>query len=211
MPKEISVKSLFSHVKVSIFTGLLVLTLASLSSPKIAKADTVSDSDLIIPEATLDLAFNIQKPEMTSGAFQIPVNYTYMSQRFSSFHPGIDLPSKYGSSIKPIASGIVEEADYSPFGYGNVVIIDNGNGIESLYAHLSKIKVKKGDQVSSFTEIGLVGSSGHSTGPHLHLEIHVNNKAINPLSVLPPINKTQPSSVDTPAVGGPISTTSILP
>lgn len=115
---------------------------------------------------------------------QTPIKFTYISQGFSSFHPGIDLATKYGTKITPITSGIVEVAGYSPFGYGNEIVINNGNGIKSLYAHLAKIEVKVGQKVELDTEIGLVGITGHSTGPHLHLEIHKNGVAINPLTLL---------------------------
>jgi murein DD-endopeptidase MepM/ murein hydrolase activator NlpD len=107
-----------------------------------------------------------------------------MSQGFSTFHPGLDLATKYGTKINPIESGTVKMAGYSSFGYGFEIVIDHEDGTESLYAHLSKIEVKKGDTVNLNTEIGLVGSTGHSTGPHLHLEVHKNGIAINPLSVI---------------------------
>jgi murein DD-endopeptidase MepM/ murein hydrolase activator NlpD len=70
-------------------------------------------------------------------------------------------------------------------GYGNTVFIDHGNNLTSRYAHLSKIEVKVGDKVNMDTEIGKLGITGRTTGPHLHLEIHENGKAINPLTVLP--------------------------
>ena len=140
-------------------------------------------TNLIIPEEKLATSFNI--PSEEESGIQLPVQFTYISQRFSLFHPGIDLPSKLGSPVQAIESGIVEETHYSLFGYGNEIIIDHGNGRKSLYAHLSKIEVKTGDQVKPTTEIGKIGSTGQSTGPHLHLEIYQDNKAINPLTVLP--------------------------
>ncbi len=148
-------------------------------------------NSMIIPQDQLDSAFNIPK-EITLNVqkVQIPINFTYMSQGFSAFHPGIDLATKFGTPIKPIKEGIVIEAGFSPFGYGNEVLIDNGSGMESLYAHLSKIMVKKGDKVSLDSEIGLVGSTGHSTGPHLHLEIHQDDKPVNPITILPPLTNT---------------------
>lgn len=148
-------------------------------------------TDLTIPQSKLDLAFNVSAKE-TEAKIQIPIVFTYMSQGYSSFHPGIDLATKYGTPIKPVEAGTVEEAGYSPFGYGNEVVIDNGNGIETLYAHLSKIEVKKGDVVNIDSEVGLVGSTGRSSGPHLHLEIHKEGKPVNPLTILPTL-KTDPS------------------
>ncbi|CAN5283493.1 hypothetical protein BH10PAT1_BH10PAT1_3610 [soil metagenome] len=142
---------------------------------------------LLISQAQLNIAFNVQDNTKNSSIKQIPIDFIYMSQGFSAFHPGVDLATKFGTQILPFEAGIVTQAGYSPFGYGNEVIIDNGNGIESLYAHLSRIDVKKGDRVTVNTEIGLVGSTGHSTGPHLHFEIHKDGVPINPVSILPDI------------------------
>jgi len=141
---------------------------------------------LIIPQEKLDVAFNVATNNTKdNNKIELPLEFNYMSQGFSSFHPAIDLATKYGTSIKPIKAGVVKEAGYSPFGYGNEVLINHGDGMESLYAHLSKIEVKTGDEVTVDSEIGLVGTTGHSTGPHLHLEIHQNGKSINPLTILP--------------------------
>jgi murein DD-endopeptidase MepM/ murein hydrolase activator NlpD len=134
------------------------------------------------PARSLNTAFTIQS--IPAPKIQFPVEFTYMSQGFSTFHPGLDLATKYGTKINPIESGTVKMAGYSPFGYGFEIVIEHEDGMESLYAHLSKIEVKKGDIVNLNTEIGLIGSTGHSTGPHLHLEIHKNGAAINPLSVI---------------------------
>jgi murein DD-endopeptidase MepM/ murein hydrolase activator NlpD len=68
--------------------------------------------------------------------------------------------------------------------YGNYVIIDHGNGYQTLYAHMSKIIASKGQWVSQGTRIGLVGSTGYSTGPHLHFTVYKNGNTINPMSVL---------------------------
>ncbi len=158
-----------------------------LLASNLALALVAMPGSLAIPQNKLDGAFNIPDTVIAISVpkIQIPVEFIYMSQGFSSFHPGIDLAGKYGTPIKPVEAGVVIEAGYSPFGYGNEVIIDSGNGVESLYAHLSKIKVKIGEVVSLDSEIGLVGSTGHSTGPHLHLEIHKDGKPVNPLTILP--------------------------
>jgi murein DD-endopeptidase MepM/ murein hydrolase activator NlpD len=80
--------------------------------------------------------------------------------------------------------GIVTKTEYNWFGYGNMIVVSHGPDFESLYAHLSKIDVKVGEQVTTDSIIGLSGSTGHSTGPHLHLEIHQDGKAIDPAPVL---------------------------
>jgi len=145
-----------------------------------------TQASLIIPQKELDSSFNIPvNTPRDPNTIQAPVAFNYISQGFRTFHPGIDLATEFGMPIKPIKAGTIEEAGYSPFGYGNEVVIDNGNGMESLYAHLSKIEVQKGESVDTTTVIGLVGTTGHSTGPHLHLEVHINGTPVNPLSVLP--------------------------
>jgi murein DD-endopeptidase MepM/ murein hydrolase activator NlpD len=145
-------------------------------------------TNLIIPQQKLDISFNIAST-VDQNKIQIPIIFHYMSQGFHFYHPGIDLATDFGTQIKPIKAGVVEEAGYSPFGYGNEILIDNGNGMESLYAHLSKIEVRIGQKVNINTTIGQVGTTGHSTGPHLHLEIHQDGKPINPLTVLPALNQ----------------------
>jgi murein DD-endopeptidase MepM/ murein hydrolase activator NlpD len=126
-----------------------------------------------------------ENPIITIKVFQYPLANMRISQSFSFFHPGVDLATLTGTPIKPIKGGKVIEAGYSPLGYGNMVYIDHGNGVTSLYGHMSKILVKKDDNVDDNTVIGEVGSTGHSTGPHLHLEIRIDEKPINPFSVLP--------------------------
>jgi len=120
----------------------------------------------------------------TELSVRMPVDNPKITQNFRTFHPGIDLAQPVGASIYPIMDGIVESVAYSRFSYGNHIIINHGSGFKSLYAHLSKINVKENDQVDKNTIIGLVGSSGWSTGPHLHLEVHDNGRPFNPLTIL---------------------------
>lgn len=96
-------------------------------------------------------------------------------------HHGIDLAGQYGLKIYATGDGIVEAAGYNRHGYGNEVVLDHGFGYESRYAHLQEILVKPGQKVSRGDVIGTLGSSGRSTGPHLHYEIRHNNRAINPM------------------------------
>jgi murein DD-endopeptidase MepM/ murein hydrolase activator NlpD len=127
----------------------------------------------------------IDTPIITIKVFQYPLANMRISQSFSFFHPGVDLAVPIGTPIKSVKEGKVVEAGYSPLGYGKMVYIDHGNGVTSLYGHMSKILVKNGDEVDNNTIIGEIGSTGHSTGPHLHLEIRIGEKPINPFSVLP--------------------------
>ncbi len=94
-------------------------------------------------------------------------------------HKGIDLVAKKGSKIMSTGKGVVKSAHYS-MGYGKCVKIDHGFGYVSVYAHMSKIKVKKGQKVNHGDLIGLVGNTGRSTGSHLHYEVWINGKAVNP-------------------------------
>lgn len=98
-------------------------------------------------------------------------------------HTGVDLAATTGTPIYAAGDGIVLIAGYSaPWGaYGNMVLIDHGNGTVSLYGHQSKVAVSQGDKVKAGQLIGYVGSTGWSTGPHLHFEIRVNDQSVNPL------------------------------
>lgn len=137
------------------------------------------------PNAIDETIIQAQTTLVTEKGIQLPVDYFKINQGFSFFHPGLDIGGPIGEPIKPIRSGFVTEAGYTRDGYGNNVVIDHGNGLISRYAHLSKIEVKVGQVVDMNTEIGRLGITGHTTGPHLHLEIHQNGISINPLTVLP--------------------------
>ncbi len=99
--------------------------------------------------------------------------------RKSRFHSGIDLDLEIGDDIFASFDGIVKKSDYVS-GYGNLVVIKHYNGLETYYAHLSKILVMEGDTVDSGEKIALGGNTGRSTGPHLHYEIRYRGAAINP-------------------------------
>lgn len=116
---------------------------------------------------------------------RLPTLNFVLNQKYTFFHPGIDLDGETGDPLFPIAKGVVTATENSRFAYGKAIYIDHGSDYVSLYAHLSEIKVTEGQFVDIDTEIGLMGSTGRSTGSHLHLEIRKNGMAINPLSVLP--------------------------
>jgi murein DD-endopeptidase MepM/ murein hydrolase activator NlpD len=86
--------------------------------------------------------------------------------------------------VKPFRSGVVIEAVHSAYGLGNHVIVDHGSGVTSVYAHLNSISVQVGQKVSLGTTIGMQGTTGVSTGTHLHFEIRVNGKAANPMQFI---------------------------
>jgi murein DD-endopeptidase MepM/ murein hydrolase activator NlpD len=115
---------------------------------------------------------------------RLPVQIMKVTQKFYFYHQGVDFDGESGDIVTPVKSGTVTQVIYSKFSYGNHVIIDHGNGLTSLYAHLSKIFVKEGDSVTIDQHLGLMGSTGRSTGSHLHLEVRENGKAIDPLKVI---------------------------
>lgn len=109
--------------------------------------------------------------------------FCYRTSPDTEFHPGVDLGADYGEIVRASAAGTVASADWDG-GYGMKVDIDHGNGYHTWYAHLSRIDVKVGQYVRKGENIALVGSTGFSTGPHLHYQVMLNGKAIDPAPYL---------------------------
>lgn len=118
------------------------------------------------------------------GNFIWPTNSVGISQYFAWYHPGLDLPNNAEPPVVASDGGTVVYAGWDSTGYGNRVDIDHGNGYLTRYAHLSNIYITEGQRVSRGQSIGQMGSTGRSTGPHLHFEIHFKGIAINPLAIL---------------------------
>ena len=114
---------------------------------------------------------------------RITSRYGVSSNIRKSTHTGLDISAVKGTDIKVVADGTVTAASYNG-SYGNLVKVDHGNGVETWYAHTSKMYVKKGDTVKAGNVIAAVGSTGNSTGPHLHLEIRINGETVNPQNYL---------------------------
>lgn len=110
----------------------------------------------------------------------ISSRYGEVSRIRSSAHKGVDIACSTGTPIKSIADGTVTYSGYDKTGLGYVVKIDHGNGVQTWYGHCSKLYVKTGEQVNAGDIISAVGSTGNSTGPHLHLEIRKDGKPVNP-------------------------------
>ena len=100
-----------------------------------------------------------------------------------AFHEGLDFSADVGQPIKATAAGIVIAAEITPE-YGNIVRISHGSGLETRYAHASKLLVKEGDRIKKNQVIALVGNTGRSTGPHLHYEIRMNGESLDPRKYL---------------------------
>ena len=107
--------------------------------------------------------------------------------RGHEYHEGQDIDAAWGTPVEVAASGKITIAGWQR-GYGNVVYVDHGSGISTRYGHLSKINVTVGQTVGTGDIIGLVGSTGRSTGPHLHYEVRVNNQPVDPKPYLPGAN-----------------------
>lgn len=128
---------------------------------------------------------------VSEGGYTYPVkNFvitTYFGRRgaFQRYHTGLDMAAPYGTPIYAARSGQVEVAGWSSWGYGYHVIIDHGGGVETLYGHMSRFVVSAGEWVERGQLIGYVGSTGWSTGPHLHFEVRVGGTPRNPLAYLP--------------------------
>lgn len=101
----------------------------------------------------------------------------------AAFHAGVDIPGPVGTPVYATADGVVDRAERAG-GYGNLVELDHGKGIQTRYGHLSKILVSAGTHVSRGQLIALMGSTGRSTGPHLHYEVRIDGHAVNPVPFL---------------------------
>jgi len=135
----------------------------------------VSSGSYTIASAKIDLGIDLIKP-VQSG-------YTITSRfgtRSSGMHRGLDIAAPTGTPIYAAAAGTVLSSGWSDNGFGYCILISHGNGVQTLYAHCSDLYVSAGEYVSQGEHIAAVGSTGWSTGPHLHLEIRVNGTIVNP-------------------------------
>jgi len=142
----------------------------------------------------------IQKVVKTSGAAFLPTMWAHIGKITNEFgprrnpfggysyefHAGLDIGGDMGDVVVAPANGVVSKADWMG-GYGNMVEINHGNGLTTRYGHLSRIGVHPGDKLQRGQILGLIGSTGRSTGPHLHFEVRLNDRPINPRRFLPPL------------------------
>ena len=165
------------------------------------KLDTLADGAIAIPSEK-----PIRTAEFTSG-------FGSRSDPFrhgASFHPGIDLAAKTGTPVYATAEGTVLRAGWNSGGYGNLVEIDHGRGIITRYGHMSAVLVSAGQRVTRGQQIGRVGSTGRSTGPHLHYEVRIDDSPVNPIPFMRSTDYLMAmkragnaASMDQVALGGP--------
>lgn len=164
--------------------------------------DSPRSSSEILPLQTLDApTISPQLPPLAAASIYLPeiaptmTGYLWPAQgvlssgygwRWGRMHHGIDIAGPTGTPILAAASGVVITAEWHTGGYGNLVEIEHPDGSITLYAHNHRILVNKGDQVEGGQLIAQMGSTGFSTGPHLHFEVHLPEKgSVNPLAYLP--------------------------
>ena len=123
------------------------------------------------------------KPAYTGGKLLWPTVGSRITQYYSWSHKGLDIANKTGTPLYAAEDGVVEKSGWSN-GYGYNVIINHGGGLKTLYGHASKLHVKAGDKVSRGDIIANMGSTGWSTGPHIHFEVRVNGVQQNPLNYI---------------------------
>lgn len=129
---------------------------------------------------------DIFKPApQAAGRFNWPTISRRISQYFRGWrHTGLDIAAPAGQPIYAAEDGVVITSGWSRGGYGNYIIIDHGDGVQTLYAHNSRNLVERGDRVSKGQVIGRIGSTGRSTGPHVHFEVRLDGNRVNPLEYL---------------------------
>jgi murein DD-endopeptidase MepM/ murein hydrolase activator NlpD len=156
-------------------------------------SDDVMDPDDIEMEKTLRVIQNTSDPATVPSiwAHEGKINNEFgfrrspFGGRSYEFHGGMDIDGERGQIVQATAAGVVTEAGWKG-GYGQMVEVDHGNGLRSRYGHLSRIDVTPGDTLTRGQAIALIGSTGRSTGPHLHYELRLGERPINPRRFLPP-------------------------
>jgi murein DD-endopeptidase MepM/ murein hydrolase activator NlpD len=167
------------------------------------KLDQLQDDVIAIPsdkpvktDVTFTSGFGVRADPFHAGA---------------AMHPGIDLAGAYGTPVYATADGTVLRAGWNNGGYGNLVELDHGRGITTRYGHMSAILVHEGDHVTRGEQIGRIGSTGRSTGNHLHYEVRIDGRPVNPIPfmkstdyVLAMQKRQGAASMDAVAMGGPV-------
>ncbi|MDP3488355.1 MAG: peptidoglycan DD-metalloendopeptidase family protein [Bacillota bacterium] len=167
-------------------TATILRTQQSIDQIKESIPETEDSLKDLEKKVQVQRAKDVATPSLWPTSGTITSGFGYRRTPFGSsreFHSGLDIGASRGTQVYSAASGVVRMAGYNG-GYGNVIFVDHGYGFSTVYAHLSKLNVKIGQQVTKGQLIGLVGSTGASTGPHLHYEVRVNGIAVNPTKYL---------------------------
>lgn len=174
-------------IKFAIITAILIGSLAYLNS-------FMNESIAVNTLNNYDRKTNVESANKSQGKVKTvngkPLMFFHptcggvvtssFGERWGKFHKGIDIGKSLGDDVLSCLDGTVKSKFYEKDGYGNIIIIDHGNGLESRYAHLNGFNVNVGDKVEGGSKIATVGNTGRSTGPHLHFEMRINDKPINP-------------------------------
>lgn len=188
-------------------------TLASIAAKYSVPAQAIADfnyllepnklalgTELVIPDAKIPQPVVIDLPYIPAtvdqgatdanakkGWCMWPTGATVVTQNFSWYHNGLDIGASWGGSMPPIyacAGGTVTRAGWDPFGLGLHIRVDHGNGYETVYGHMSRLDVSYGDKVKKGEVMGLMGSTGRSTGPHVHFMVKYNGSPQDPLKYI---------------------------
>jgi len=184
--------------------GVAVLAMAMAPADRSMRIETYALPELPPVTAVATPAGPLMRP-MT---FEEPVRGFAINSRFgmrrlggepgARMHKGVDIAAPQGTSVYSAAEGEILRIGHQPEGYGNFIELRHPNGMTTMYAHLSRIDVASGDRVLAGERIGLVGSTGYSTGPHLHFEVRRGGAQVNPSRV---VGQTFQVVADAPAVG----------
>lgn len=151
------------------------------------KTNSYDSSGAVVARGNIGTCGNVAGGLVGTGSFIWPTPKHWVSgNNYAGWHPGIDLAAKLGDPIYASDNGVVIYAGWNNWGYGNLVVVDHGNGWETWYAHNSEIYVGCGQNVYQGSVIAGAGSTGRSTGTHLHFETRFQGTLPNPFNVLPP-------------------------
>ena len=159
---------------------------ADASAPEFEKAVSRAAHEVALADKLRRLIVYVPVREPLIGEMSVSSPFGYRADPFlgrPALHPGIDLVQNYGAEIKATAAGRVVHAGWMG-GYGNMVEIDHGNGIATRYGHMSEVMVAEGDEVKPGAVLGRIGSTGRSTGPHLHYEVRLDGEPVDPARFL---------------------------
>lgn len=167
---------------------ILTQTGINIVSDKLVEQNSSTNTVDILNPATGEVTTTISLAMVWPTTGRVSLEFGVPHLPYELLHTGIDIANNKGTDVTPFMEGTVTYAAETKTGYGKHVIIDHGNNVSSLYGHLDKILVYKGQKVTINQVIGKMGSTGWSTGPHVHFQINVYGIPVNPRSFL---DKTQ--------------------